>query len=188
MTMKLNAVKRTSLKKSDVKKIRRSGGVPGILYSRGRDAEPIFIQEAEFSTAVRTIPPGQLSTKAFTLVFGSKERKAIVKDIHYEPTTYIVSHLDFEELLEDVPVVVRVPIACTGVAECMGVKQMGGVLRQVTRHVQIRCLPRDIPSEFSVDVADLGMRQSRRLEDLTFPPQITPLTPLKEVLVVVAKR
>ncbi len=71
-----------------------------------------------------------MPTTVFTLSDGKKERRAIIKDIQYHLTTYHVSHIDFEELVDNVPVSVKVPVNCIGVADCMGIK-FGGFLRQV---------------------------------------------------------
>ncbi len=100
---------------------------------------------------------------------------------------YSVIHLDFEELHSDVPVTVKVPIEMTGVVDCIGVK-LGGILRQVIRHVKVRCLPKDIPSCFYLDVKSLDLRQSRRLNDLEIPETLRPLVDLNEVAVLIAKR
>jgi len=185
--MKLTAVKRISLKKSDAKGIRRSGDIPAVLYASGHPAESIVVNGAEFCAAIRNLEPGQLPTKVFSLLLGNKEKRVIIKEIQYQPTTYVVSHLDFEELIEDVPVTVKVPVVCTGVAECLGVK-MGGFLRQIVRHIRVQCLPKHIPSEFRLDVGDLGIRQSRRLRDIEVPEEVKLLTSAEEVIVVVAKR
>jgi len=61
-------------------------------------------------------------------------------------------------------------------------------LRQVARHVKVQCLPKDIPAEFSIDVRDLGIRQSKRMKDVELPAGVRPLASLEEVLVVIAKR
>jgi large subunit ribosomal protein L25 len=187
MIMKLTAVKRASLKKSDSKRIRRSGDIPAVLYSPKHPVEPIVVKGVEFYALIRNIQPGKLSTKTLILSLGHKERHVIIKDIQYQPTTYQVSHLDFEELVDDIPIIVRVPVTCTGVAECSGVK-MGGFLRQIMRHVLVECLPANIPIEFTVDVKNLGIRQSRRLGDIELPKEVKPLTSRDEVIVVVAKR
>ena len=111
---------------------------------------------------------GHLPTTVFTLADGKTRARVIIKDIQYHLTTYNVSHIDFGELIDDVPVSVKVPVKCTGVADCVGVK-LGGFLRQVVRHVKIECLPQRIPSEFMVDVKDLGIRQTKRLKDIKMP-------------------
>ena len=69
----------------------------------------------------------------------------------------------------------------------MGIK-LGGFLRQVIRHVKVECLPKNIPSEFIIDVKDLGIRQSKRLKDLAMPNGVKPLASPEEVIVVIAKR
>lgn len=185
--MKLNVNPRTGTKKSEIKEIRRKGNIPGILYSPGRPCESIVVDGTEFSTLLRGLKPGQLPTTQFTLVINGKERKALIKDIQYNLITYKPIHLDFEELLNDVEIVVKVPIQCTGIVDCVGIK-LGGSLRQVVRNVKVKCLPKNLPSEFEVDVRELGMRQSKRLSDIPMPEGVKPLASLSEVLVVIAKR
>ncbi|MBS0605202.1 MAG: 50S ribosomal protein L25 [Verrucomicrobia bacterium] len=185
--MKLAVKQRVGEKKKDIKEIRREGNVPAIIYSSKGQPEKLIVDGAEFKTILREMKPGQLPTTVFTLSDGKKERRAIIKDIQYHLTTYIVSHIDFEELIEDVPVSVKVPINCIGVMDCMGIK-LGGFLRQVVRHIKVECLPKHIPAEFIVDVKDLGVRQSKRLKDLAMPKGVKPLASPDEVLVVIAKR
>jgi len=185
--MKLTVQPRLTKKKGDIKQIRRDGNVPAILYSSKGQAEKLTIEGSEFSAVLRNMKPGQLPTTVFILNDGKKERKAIVKDIQYHLTTYMVSHIDFEELIEDVPVCVKVPVNCIGVMDCIGVK-LGGFLRQVVRHVRVECLPGKIPTEFLVDVRNLGIRQSSRLRDLALPEGVRALAKPEEVLVVIAKR
>lgn len=186
--MKLELLHRDSKKKSETKKLRREGLIPAAIYLKGKDAEPVAIKDAEFSALLRGMQPGRLSTTIFTLVGkDGKGRRAILKEIQYEPTTYKVSHLDFEELHDDVLVKVKVPIEFTGTADCIGVK-LGGVIRQVIRHLRVACLPKDIPSVFTLDVKNLQIAESKRLSDLTIPQTVRPLAVLKEVAVVIAKR
>lgn len=185
--MKLAVKERVGEKKKNLKEIRRDGNIPAIVYSSKSQPETLTIDGAEFNTILRDMKPGQLPTTVFTLTGGKKERRAIIKDIQYHLTTYRVSHIDFEELLENVPVSVKVPVNCIGVVDCIGIK-LGGFLRQVVRHVKVECLPNHIPSEFIIDVKDLGIRQSKRLKDIAMPKGVRPLTSPEEVVVVIAKR
>ncbi len=184
---KLTAVVRTSTKKSDTKQIRREGKIPAILYSAGQQNQQLIVSKDEMGAILRQMKPGHLGTTVFHLNLEGKNRKAIIKDIQYQLTTYEVSHIDFEELFEDVPVSVKVPIQCIGVAECSGVK-LGGFLRQIIRHVRVECLPKHIPSHFLVDVQDLGIKQSKKLSDIAIPDGVKPLAKMDEVVVVVSKR
>ena len=185
--MKLEIIKRKGEKKSELNKLRREGYIPAVIYIRSKEGETIALKNSEFGSLLRKVQPGRLSTTRFTLVDKGKERLAIIKDIQYHPTTYNVLHLDFEELIDDVQINVKVPIECTGVVDCIGVK-LGGVLRQVIRHVKVRCLPKDMPSAFQVDVKNLAQREAKRLSDIQMPPTIRPLADMKEVAVSIVKR
>lgn len=185
--MKLKMEKREASKKSQAKALRREGLIPAVIYHRSKPAETITIDATEFATHLRSIIPGHLSTTKFTLAAHGGHVQAILKDIQYNPVTYEVIHLDFEELIDDVTINVKVPVECIGVADCAGIK-LGGYLRQVIRHVKVNCLPKDIPEVFQIDVKDMGMRDSKRIKDLEIPQNVRPLVNMNEVIVVIAKR
>ncbi len=185
--MKLNAEKRTSQKKGDVNALRRAGKIPAVIYSKAGQGELVVIDTGEFKASLREIKQGRLSTTVFTLKTSGEEKRVVVKDIQYHPTTYNILHLDFQELVKDMPVSVKVPISCVGVVDCVGVK-LGGFLRQVIRSVKVECLPHQLPSEFVVDVRDLSIKQTKRLSDLEMPKGVKPLASMDEVVVVIAKR
>ncbi len=184
--MKLTVTSRTGEKKSDVKKIRREGNIPGIIYAPGKSPEQVVVNGNEYGALMRQVKPGRLSTTVFTLISEGKQRNAIVKEVQYEITRYEVSHLDFEELQDSVVVKIKVPITIVGAVDCIGVK-LGGTLRQVTRFIEVECLPKNIPTEFVIDVKDLGIGQVKRLGDIAVSEKVKPLAKADEVLVVVAK-
>lgn len=185
--MKLSAQRREKATKRDAKRVRRQGDIPAVLYAIGKPTEMITVLGKDFETLLRKIKAGHLSTTKIDLQIDGKTRMVLVKDIQYHPATYAVLHLDFEEIDDNVAVNVHVPINCTGVMECQGVK-LGGVLRQVIRQVKVRCLPKALPSSFDINVRDLGITQSLRLSDLAIPEGVRTLAPPKEVVVVIAKR
>ena len=185
--MKLKVKPRLGEKKSDIKQMRREGAIPAIVYSSKDQPKKISVDAVEFNAVLRGMKPGHLPTTVFTLVDEGSEYRAVVKDLQYDLTTYNVIHIDFGILVDDVPVSVKVPVTCVGIADCVGVK-LGGFLRQVVRHVKVECSSKKIPSEFIVDVRDLGIRQSKRLKDLKIPDGVRPLASMDEVLVVIAKR
>lgn len=186
--MKLSLFKRTPGKKSENKKIRREGNVPGILYGLKQEVQNIYIKGEELQAVFRTLKSGLLPTTVFTLEGEGKSCQAIVKDIHYHPVTYAPEHIDFVVLEANTPVNVNVPISLLGVAECPGVK-LGGFLRQVIRTLKVHCLPKDLPQQFTLDVQDLQVAESKRLSDIVIPASVRPLAKsMNEVAVVIAKR
>lgn len=186
--LKLSIKNRPAEKKSQAKSLRREGLIPAVIYHRSKEAETVSLNGTEFTTILRNLVPGRLSTSIFILTLeDGSSRKAILKDIQYNPVNYEVIHLDFEELIDKVHVSVKVPIEFLGVADCTGIK-LGGFLRQVKRHMKVNCLPEHIPSHFQIDIRDMKLYDSKRIGDLAIPETLRPLTKLSDVVVVIAKR
>ncbi len=185
--MKLQIYQRSIDKKSERSLVRQRGDIPAVLYAKGKDNQNIAVSGADFQAHLRQLRPGHLPTTVFELEGDGVKCKAVVKDIHYESTTYKVLHLDLLILDEKQPVKLNVPVQFDGVADCQGIK-LGGFLRQIIRHVKVECLPKDIPSEFVLNVKELGIKQSKRVRDITMPTGVKSLAPENEVVVVIAKR
>lgn len=185
--MKLIVSKRAAEKKSEINLIRHRGDIPAVLYEKGKEGTNIVVNGAEWGAAMRSLKQGHLPTTQFELEIDGKAVKAIVKDIQYEPTTYKVLHLDFYKLEAKNPVTVKVPLEFSGVADCAGIK-LGGFLRPIMRHIKVRCLPKDLPKNFTLDMSDVSLQQSRRVKNVTMPSGIKPLASPEDVVVVVAKR
>ena len=185
--MELSIFKRAADKKSETKKIRLEDGIPAVLYFAGKTNDNIVIKKSDFNKVLRDIKNDRLSVTVFTLKDGNKKLKAIVKEIQYHYTTYDVTHIDFMVLDEKTPISVKVPIDYKGIDDCAGVK-LGGILRQVIRKIKVRCLPKDMPSEFALNVTGLNVGQCFKLKDIVMPANVKPLARLEEVAVVVAKK
>jgi len=185
--MKLTTTPRPAKKKSQALQLRREGKIPAIIYARGKEGTPVAVDGNAFKRHLQQIKRGHLSTTRFQLEMEGGSKEAIIKEIQYHPTTYDVLHLDFEILEDDVPVNVKVPIVCSGVADCVGIK-LGGTLRQVLRHLRVNCLPKDIPESFKVDITKMVMNDSKRLSDLKIPERVRPLARMEEVIITIVKR
>ena len=186
--MELKVFQRKDTKKSEIKALRRIGSIPGVIYAKGASTEKISVRNADWETVKRQISPGALPVTIFSLTREDGTTcKAIVKEIQYHLTSYNVTHLDLLMLSEKVPVEISVPLFCKGVEECAGLK-LGGFLRLVMRSVKVRCLPKDIPQNFTIDVKDLKVSEAIRVSDIAFPKGVQPLDALGEVAIVIGKR
>lgn len=185
--MKLNVSKRAGEKKSELTQLRHQGDIPAALYINEKPSEKIIVKGAEFEAVIRSLPKGYLPTTIFELDFDGKKQRAIVKDIQYHPTTYRILHLDFMTIDEKSQIDVKVPVTIVGEADCVGVK-LGGFVRQVKRHITVRCSPKDIPTDFKVSVKELSIGEAKRISDIDCGEAIRPLGAPKEIVVVIAKR
>jgi large subunit ribosomal protein L25 len=183
--MKLSVTKRATGVKG--KKLRREGHIPAIIYGHNEPGLAVTVKTDEFQSILRNLKPGLLATTIFELQEGGKTRKAIVKDVQYHVASYDILHVDFALLSDDHPVTLNVPIQMTGAADCVGLKQ-GGFLRQVIRSLKVSCLPKHIPQEFTVDVKELNIAQSKTLADVQISSHVRPLAKMSEVVVLVGKK
>ena len=188
MDVEIPFVQRPAKNKGEAKKLRREGKVPAVMYSQNNTSETIAVQTTDFQAVLRALKPGFLPTTIFKLVdTKGKSRRAVVKDIQYNITSYDVIHLDFLELDEAKPLSLKVPIQCINQVDCLGVKA-GGYVRAVMRHIQVQCLPKHIPTHFDIDVKDLEMNQSKRVRDLSLPSEIRSLGRENDTVVSIVKR
>ncbi|MDB6081280.1 MAG: rplY [Chlamydiia bacterium] len=187
MDVEVEVFSRDAKNKGEAKKLRREGYVPCVVYSAGAVGENYYIKKVAIDTVIRELEFGFLPTTVFVLKNqAGKQRRAIVKEIQYKVTSYDVSHVDFLELIADRKVNVKVPVQFQNVIDCVGVKA-GGFLRQVLQHVQVRCLPKDIPTHFTIDVKDIDIRQARRVVDIAIPKEVISLIKPQDVVVTVVK-
>lgn len=184
--MKLQ-IKTRSLKKSEANQLRRNGFIPAVIYVRSESSEPIAVSAVELEAHLRKIKPGLLSTARFKLIDEEgRERPSLIKDIQYNPTNYAIMHIDFEELVEDRPIKVNVPIVMKGVEDCAGVR-LGGMLQQFIRSFKISGLPKDIPLAFELNVQNLGLNQALKLKDIPLKGSVKAKGDLEPVVVSVKK-
>lgn len=183
----LKTSSREGKKRSELTKIRHEGDIPAVFYSAGEECHNLRVNGSEFRSALRSLKLGHLPTTVFEIEVAGKKEKAIVRDIQYKPTTYEILHLDLHKLDPKRAVEVNVPIECSGVADCVGIK-LGGVLRKVKRHVKVRCLPKDMPKQFIVDVRKMAIGHSLRVHQLDVPKGVDVLLKEQDVLVVIAKK
>ncbi len=185
--MKLTLKKRLGSTRSDLTKMRFDGDIPAVIYTKGSESTKVTVNGEEFSAALRKLPKGYLPTTIFEIELDKTKKQAVVKDIQYHPTTYRILHLDFLTLDPKSTVNIKVPINCVGSADCAGVK-LGGFIRPIKRHVEVRCLPKDIPTDFKIDISLLEIGHSKRVSDIEAGNDVKVLAKPKEILVVIAKR
>jgi large subunit ribosomal protein L25 len=153
--------------KNAMRRIRKTGGVPGVLYG-GKDAAlALELNGKQLSLLFRT-EAGHNAILNLQ-VAGRSEEKALLKDWLVDPVRGHLLHVDLLRVAMDVRMRVKVPVHAFG--EPAGVKQQGGVFEMVTREVEIECLPSDIPEEFRMDVSELMLGKALRLSDLPLDPE-----------------
>jgi len=95
-----------------------------------------------------------------------KSHRAMIKEIQADPVKGTILHVDLYAISMDKKIDLEIPIALTGTPA--GVNE-GGILQQVTRTLEVSCLPGQIPDSIELDVSSLDIGDSLHVSDLKIP-------------------
>ncbi len=157
----LEAQPRTVGDKNDARRVRRGGKIPGIVYGAGKESRPVSLDPRQVS---RILHSQSGYNTIFDLTLDGERTKAMIVDWQYEPIKGSLLHIDLKRIAMHEKLHVKVPIVLKG--EAAGVKQQGGILEQISREVEVECLPDDIPTAIEADVSELVFGKVLRITDL----------------------
>ncbi|HEV7845462.1 MAG TPA: 50S ribosomal protein L25 [Thermoleophilaceae bacterium] len=160
-----------------VKRLRREGYVPGVVYG-GRDGECTSFK-VNWRSLRQVLVGGQA---LIDLNVAGKTRPVIVKDQHQHPVRDELLHIDLLEVRLDETIQTQVNVHLEGAEEAPGIKE-GGVLEHITHQLNIEALPTDIPDTIHVDVSGLEIAATMHLSDLTAPTGVTFLDDPDETII-----
>jgi len=172
----IEARKRGEKGKRTVARLRQKGIVPGVIYGMGGPTEMISVDEER----LREVIEGR--SRMVDVKLGSEEHPAIVKEIQYDHLGAEIYHVDFERINLSEIVRVQVPLETHGTAK--GAKS-GGLLDLVLKHVNVECKAGEIPTEITVEVADLDIGQVLTVAQLSVPAGVKVLDDPGTIVVVV---
>jgi len=144
----LSANTRTVLGNS-VRKLRKQGLLPAVLYGQNFNSLPIQIDKKTFLKLYKQVG----KTNVIDLSVDSQTLPVIVQDLDIDPVFGDVRHVDFLVVNLKQKVKVTVPIQYIGTP--IGVKQLGAVLTVNLDELEIEVLPEKIPDFITVDVTNL---------------------------------
>jgi large subunit ribosomal protein L25 len=157
----LEAQPRAAGTKNDARRVRRDGKIPAVVYGAGKQALTVSVDPRQVS---RILHSETGHNTVFDLAVDGERTKAMIVDWQYEPIKGSLLHIDLKRIAMDQKLRVNVPIELVG--EPAGVKQQGGILEQITREVEVECLPGDIPHAIELNVSELVFGQVLRVSDL----------------------
>jgi large subunit ribosomal protein L25 len=166
ISFELDAEFRDDQGKGASRRLRRHGKVPAILYGGRRDARALLVDHTRLA---KLMDDERFYSTILALKVGNQSQAAVLKDVQRHPYKNQIMHIDFQRVLEDEKIRMRVPLHFRGAAESVGVKSQGGVLSHVRNDVEVTCLPKDLPEFVEVDVSALEINQVIKLSELKLP-------------------
>lgn len=164
-TANLNARPRTERGKNAARKIRQTGRVPAVLYGHGDQPRELSVDAHELEKLLGRI--NSENTLIDLAIEGGETTRALIREVQTHPYRPDVLHLDLFHVHAGEKLRLQIPVRLSG--NPVGVRVSGGVLDQVIYDLEVECLPGDIPDAVEVDVTELDIGESIRVQDVAVP-------------------
>ncbi len=170
---------RSELGTGAVRRARKAGKIPAIMYSRGSESAPLFVDAKEWEALSKH------DFNLLTLLNGKKKTAAVVKEVQNNYLKSCVVHIDFQEVKMDEEITAAIPVRA-GLGEAAGASQ-GGTLEQLMHEVEVKCLPGDLPEHLEMDITALEIGDSLYVSDIVLPDKVEMVSDLELTVFHVAK-
>jgi large subunit ribosomal protein L25 len=181
MSIVVKSEKREGLGKNAARRLRQQGFIPAVLYGEGKETTPLVLNKKDI---IQIMKLESKENTIFKVTYDSEKVDAMIKELQVDPTTDELIHADLIRISMDKPIRVAVPVVHHG--EPIGVKTEGGFIDFVTREVEVECLPRDIPESIDIEIGDLHVHQSFKVENMTLPKGVRMISDPGTVVVLVS--
>lgn len=166
-----------------VRKLRRAGQVPGVVYGRGLDATAVMVEAKALRNILHTSAGMNVLIDMTIGEDAAGARTVMVKDVQRDIFRRDIIHVDFAAV--DLTETIETPIPIIFKGTPKGVTEDGGIFEPHLREVVIECLPTQIPEHLDLDVSELPLGKSVHVSDLILPPDVTLVTDPEEVVATV---
>lgn len=183
MVNRIEAILRKEKGKRKIRRLRKKGYLPGIVYGPGTEPVPVFMRKIQFEKIFHHIT----ETTPFELIIkeNGKElykKKVFIKMIQRDKVTDEIVHVDFYEPIKGHVMKINIPVKLEGKA--IGVEK-GGVLEVLYEEILVETEPDRIPEYIEIDISSLDLGESLHVRDLKFPEGVKPLLHPEEPVVTI---
>lgn len=164
----------------NVKKLRRDGLLPAIVYGHSIEPVSISLDYKEASKTLDSISPSAL----VVLDIDGEKHYTLVRDKQRNPVRRTITHVDFQAV--SLTETVRADVTVNLVGEAPAVETYLGILVPSLEQLSIECIPTNLPDRIDVDLSGLTeIGDSISVSDIVAPEGVEILNDPDEVVVVV---
>ena len=166
MAIEISARKREIQGTGPARRLRRQGRVPGIVY--GGEQGPVNI-ELDHKDLYLNLRNERFHASILSLDVAGTKEQVLLRAVTMHPYRPQVEHVDFQRVLKNKKLHMKVPLHFVNAEKSPGVKDQGGVVSHVLNELDISCLPDDLPEFVEVDLGGLAVGNSIHARDLKLP-------------------
>ncbi|QMV42227.1 50S ribosomal protein L25 [Cohnella cholangitidis] len=163
MSATLQVQARETSTKGDLKRIRNSGHIPGVVYGKGLEGSSrITIDAKDLAALLRSQSNAVIDMDIPSL----GKQPVMLSELQRDPISRQILHIDFHRIDLNQKVSTTARLDITGVSP--GEKE-GGMLQLIVHEIEIECYPKDIPDSIAADVSRLEMGDHLTIGELNLP-------------------
>jgi large subunit ribosomal protein L25 len=166
MKFEISANKREAQGTGASRRLRRTGKVPGIVY--GGAEGPVNI-ELDHKNLFHNLRNEKFHASILTLKLNGAAQEVLLRAVNMHPFKLQVQHVDFQRVLKDKKIHMKVPLHFVNAEKSPGVKEQGGIASHVLNELDITCFPDDLPEFIEVDLSNLTVGHSLHVRDVPLP-------------------
>ncbi|MDD5596983.1 MAG: 50S ribosomal protein L25 [Victivallaceae bacterium] len=155
---------RSEMGSAAVRRLRKAGKIPAVIYSHGAETQPLLVDAGEWKALSKH------DFNLLTLRQGRKKTAAVVKEVQENFLKSQVTHIDFQEVKMDEKITASIPVRPSH-GDIAGVSK-GGILEQAIHEIEVSCLPGDLPEHFDVDITALEIGESLHIGEIVMPENV----------------
>jgi large subunit ribosomal protein L25 len=169
--------------KGGARALRREEKIPAIFYGPGTEPLAIAVNRVSLEKILKK-QTSENTLYQLTIKGGQQDtiKTVMLKDMQKTPLDREILHADFLEVSLTKAIDITVGLRIVGKAP--GVEK-SGILQEISREIEIRCLPTQIPDHIDLDVGTLEIGDSIHVQDLKLAEGITVLSDPRLTLVTV---
>ena len=157
----LSAQRRTEAGTRPSRRLRREGLVPAIVYGRGLDPVSVTVNGRELYSALHSEAG---SNAVISVEVDGDSYLTVAREVQRHPVRGEITHLDFIKISLDVAIQAEVAIEYDGVPAA--IRNEGAVVDTIATSVLIEALPTAVPTSIHVDISQLEIGDTLKIEDL----------------------
>ncbi len=166
--LELNAETRKRSGSASVRRMRKEGLVPAVIYGRKTENANIKVNAKTVGGILKDSASDNILVNL--QIDGSKTQLALIQKVQHDHLKGGILHIDFHAVDQSESIHAQVPIELIGEAE--GVKA-GGQLDVMLHNIEVHCLPKDLPEKITFDITGVGMGQGVHVRDLALPAGVS---------------
>lgn len=168
--MSLQAERRATRGKTEAKKQRKAGLVPGVYYDREGKNIPISLGYGAIQATYERAGNQVIYLRIEGESGAGRAKPALIWDVQFHPVKGLIQHVDFVGVDLSREMKIEIPVEFVG--ESVGVEN-GGSVNAYVDTVPVTCLPGNIPEKLEIDISELDIGDSLYFSQVEMPEGVT---------------